>query len=283
MPIFGLPAIFEKGFRDLHDEPQAVLGQCYMSNRDDLLLCYVRFAEDVDEGECLRSKLALYSKNNISPKTDGGTDFPAAGSTTIQEHDANYETALAGIPKDSPLRAFGKISIVGGAGAGQRGYITHYTNKVLNVRWYSPSTDSALAVALASNSDYVIWAPWYMEKAATNALAATSGIANAVAVTDAKKDKYGFVGVDGDLPVRIGSISVSPNSLLIPGTGSDRGRGVIADAADVPPAFAIANSSGPIDGLVDATVFCKRISAIEQLPEFAHRAFDRPEANSIYQ
>ena len=139
--IFGLPAIFEKGFRDLHDEPQATLGECYMSNTDGRVMTYIRYAEDVEEGDAMKVKAAVLLKSNMSPKTSGGSDYPAAGSITIQEHDAAYLTSLAGVPPESPRRAFAKIAIHSGTGAGQRGYITHYTDKVLNIRWYSPSMD----------------------------------------------------------------------------------------------------------------------------------------------
>ena len=179
MPVFGLPAIFEEGEKTIHDKPQMALGACFGANVDDVLYTYVRFAENVQEGDVMRTKLDHYTKSGLSPKTSGGTDFPAAGSQIISEHDATYLTSLAGIPPEPSNRDYAIIAITGGAGAGQRGYITHYTDKVLNVRWYD-TDDGTLKTALGSNSNYVIYAPWYFAQAAANADAAARASVNGV-------------------------------------------------------------------------------------------------------
>lgn len=278
MPVFGLPAIFEEGEKTIHDKPQMALGACFGSNTDDTMLTYVRFAENVQEGDVMRTKLDHYTKSNLSPKTNGGTDFPAAGSQVISEHDANYLTSLAGIPPEPNKRDYAIIAITGGTGAGQRGYITHYTNKVLNIRWYD-TDDGTLKTALAADSDYVIYAPWYFAEATANADAAARASVNGIVLArSALKDQYGLVGVEGNFPVVVGE-DVVAGDVLIPGhVSATRGEAMKASAADVPRAFATAQHAGPANNLVECTVYCEKISIVREMAEGLIRGFDRPEA-----
>lgn len=281
MPVFGLPSIFEEGYKTLHDAPQQALGSCYILNTDDVELSYVRFSEDVKEGDCVRTKFNHYTNTDMSPETSGGSDFPAAGSQKITENDATYLTSLAGIPEEPTLRDHAKISIVGGTGAGQRGYITHYTNKVLNIRWYD-TDDGTLKTALDATSDYAIWAPWYVERAFSNADPATEGaVVNGIVLADAKKDQYGLIGVIGDFPVKV-SEDVAAGDFLIPDVTANQGQGRVKLENDVMQAYATVNHaldvSAATDDLVEATVFCKRISVVRQIAESLIRGTPRPDA-----
>lgn len=280
MPIFGLPSIFEEGYKTLHDEPKQALGSCYVSNTDDKMYSYVRFAEDVKEGHAVRTKFEHFNKANISPATSGGSDFPAAGSQKISEHDAAYETSLAGIPKEPTLRDNAFIRIYGGTGIGQEGYITHYTNKVLNIRWYD-TNDGTLKTALGADSDYEVWAPWYMEKAYSNAAAAVIGPVNGVVLTDAKKNQYGLIGVRGIFRVMVsGGATVDRGRHLIPALTAQQGEGVAPGADDViaPYATLQAHSANSADGLVLASVHAVPIAIVEEISESLIRGFERPAA-----
>ena len=90
-----------------------------------------------------------------------------------------------------------------------------------------------------------------------------------------------LVCVEGDIPVKLNAAG-DTGDVLIPALAANRGEGATPDAADIIPTYGVLQSGGPAQSLVDATVFCKRVSPVEQLPEFSHRAFERPAANSIY-
>lgn len=276
MPVFGLPAIFEDGYRDVNDKPIVALGSCFVSNVDDVLISYVRFSEDVEEGDAVRIKYDHYTKTNLSPETSGGSDFPAAGSQKISEHDATYLTSLSGFPEEPTLRDYAMIRIIGGTGEGQEGYITHYTNKVLNIRWYD-TDDGTLKTALDATSDYTIWAPWYVERAYSDAINATEGtVSGIVLARTAKKDQYGFVGVEGDFRVQVYT-AVDAGDILIP-SPFHRGEGERPAAADVIPPYATVHTAGAADSLVRATVYARKISIVEEIAESQIRGFPRPEA-----
>ena len=282
MPVFGLPVIFEKGYRDVHEKPRVTLAGCYVSNTDDVKLSYIRFAEDMAEGDTVRIKYNHYTKTDLSPKTSGGSDFPAAGSQVISEHDATYLASLNGsdekeLPPEPTLRDYAKIAITGGAGAGQRGYITHYTDKVLNIRWYD-TEDGTLETALTATSDYAIYAPWYVERAFSDAASATEGTVNGIVLArSVKKGEYGFVGVEGDFPVQV-NVAVDAGDLLIPGLTANQGEGEVLTAEDTPPPYATVHHAGAADSLVEATVYCKPVSIVREVAESLIRGFDRPEA-----
>lgn len=277
MPVFGIPTIFEDDYRDIHDKPIVALGGCFVSNVDDIVMTHVRFSEDVTEGDAVRIKYDHYTKSNISPETSGGSDYPAAGSQKISENDATYLTSLAGLPPEPSLRDYAKIAITGGTGAGQRGYITHYTNKVLNIRWYD-TDDGTLKTALGATSDYAIYAPWYVERAFSDAANATEGTVNGIVLArSAKKDQYGFVGVEGDFPVKV-DVAVDAGDILIPDLTADQGEGVVPDASDVIPPYATVHHAGAAGSLVEATVYCRKISIVREIAESLIRGTPRPEA-----
>lgn len=277
MPIFGLPSIFEEGYKTLHDAPKQDLGSCYVMNTDDTTLVYVRFAEDVQEGDAVRMKFNHYEKSNLSPQADGGSVYAPAGSQKITEHDATYETSLAGIPKEPTLRDYALIRVVGGTGAGQEGYITHYTNKVLNIRWYDQD-DGTLKTALDATSDYAVWAPWYVERAYSNAAAATIGPVNGIVLTrSAKKDQYGLIGVEGNFRVRVDE-AVAAGDILIPDLTANQGQGVKPGADDTVQPYATVHATAAADSLVRATVYAQKISIVEEIAESQVRGFERPEA-----
>lgn len=282
MPIFGLPAIFEKGERDVHDEPRQALGSCYIPNTDDTTLCYVRFAEDVTEGDVIRTKYAHYSKTNLSPQTNGGSVYAPAGTQIITEHDATYEASLNGssenqIPPEPTLRDYAKIAITDGTGVGQRGYITHYTNKVLNIRWYD-TDDGTLKTALDGTSDYEIFAPWLVEKAFADAASATEAATNGIVLArSAKAGQYGLVGVEGDFPVRVNA-TVDAGDVLIPAVVAQKGRAEPAVAADAPNSFATTQHAGAAGQLVECTVRCEKISIVREVAESLIAGTPRPEA-----
>ncbi|MXZ00207.1 hypothetical protein F4Y93_05990 [Candidatus Poribacteria bacterium] len=277
MPVFGVPTIFEGPYKDVFDDPIVALGGCFMSNVDDVLMSYVRFSEDVEEGDAIRIKYDHYTKSNISPETSGGSDYPAAGSQKISENDATYLTSLSGLPPEPTFRDYAKIAITGGTGAGQRGYITHYTNKVLNIRWYD-TDDGTLETALGSDSDYAIYAPWYVERGFSDASNATEGTVNGIVLArSAKANQYGFVGVEGDFPVKV-SAAVDAGDILIPALTAEQGEGVVPDASDVPPPYATVHHAGAANALVEATVYCRKISIVREIAESLVRGFARPDA-----
>ena len=277
MPVFGIPTIFEDDYRDVHDEPIVALGGCFVSNVDEVAISFVRFSEDVKEGDAVRTKYDHYTKTNLSPETSGGSDYPAAGSQKISEHNAAYLTSLAGIPEEPTLRDYAKIAITGGTGAGQRGYITHYTNKVLNIRWYD-TDDGTLKTALGATTDYAIYAPWYVERAFSDGSNATEGTVNGIVLArSAKKDQYGFIGVEGDFPVKVTG-TVDAGDILIPALTAEQGEGDVPDAADVIGAYATVHHAGAANALVEATVYCKKISIVREIAESLVRGTPRPEA-----
>jgi len=273
MPVFGLPSIFEDGYKTIHDDPQQALGSCYVMNTDDVKLSYVRFSEDVRVGDAVRTKYDHYT-GDIS-------EAVAVGTQKIEG--SSFKTNLAGIPEEPTLRDYAKISIVDGPGAGQQGYITHYTDTVLNIRWYN-TDDGALKTPLTTGSDYAIWAPWYVERAFSDAVNATKGTVNGIVIAGAKKDQYGLIAVEGDFPVQV-NMDVNAGDLLIPGLTANQGEGDILSGADAPPPYATVNHSLDLSDvasgelhLVEATVYCKPISIVREIAESLIRGTPRPEA-----
>ncbi len=281
MPVFGLPAIFEEGEKTIHDKPQMALGSCFGSNTDDTMLTYVKFSEAVAEGDVMRMKPNHYSKTNLSPATAGQSDFPVAGSQIITENDANYLTTLGngdtGLLPEPNLRGYAKIAIIDGAGAGQRGYITHYTNKVLNIRWYD-TDDGTLKTALDGTSDYVVYAPWFLDKAFADNAAARAGSVNGIVLArEAEANKYGLVGVRGSFPVRVQDPVVA-GDVLVPSVIATKGRAARAGADDIPSTFATCQHNGASGSLVECTVYCEQISIVREIAESLIPGTPRPEA-----
>lgn len=306
MPVFGLPAFLEKGYRDVFDEPKVALGGCFVSNVDDVLISYVRFAEDVKEGDLIQTKY-----NHFAPADDAAGSFRnandeiiAAGTQKVEITGAAFKTSLAGFPEEPTLRDYAIIAIRAGDGAGQRGYITHYTDTVLNVRWYD-TDDGTLKTAIGNSGNsgitatslFSIYAPWYVRKAVSNATGlnganknATRGTVNGVVLArSAKKDQYGFVGVEGDFPVKVGE-DVAAGDVLVPGVGTGAGIGYkitrpdadsTADGDAIPP-FATVNHaldvSASSDDLVEATVYCRKLSIVREIAESLIEGTPRPEA-----
>ena len=282
MPIFGLPAIFEEGYKTLHDDPKQALGSCYVSNSDDTALVYVRFAENATEGDSVQLKSTLYAKTNLSPQESGGSGYAPAGSQKITEHDAAYLTSLDGLPPEPTLRDYAYIHITSGTGVGQEGYITNYTDKVLNIRWYD-TDDGTLKTALDATSDYIVWAPWFMAKANANDANALRAPVNGVVLTEsAKKHQYGLIGVTGDFRVKVNEAVLAGDVLIPVVTPGNAGENHKATAADVPNGFATvqahANPAASATVLVRSTVYAEKISIVEEIAEGLIRSFSRPEA-----
>ncbi|MCY3739898.1 MAG: hypothetical protein OXH00_02640 [Candidatus Poribacteria bacterium] len=287
MPVFGVPTIFEGPYKDVHDDPIVALGGCFMSNVDDVLMTFVRFSEDVEEGDAIRTKYdhLAPADNAANSFRDANDEIVPAGSTYVDVMDANFLTALAGIPDEPTLRDYAKIAIRSGDGAGQRGYITHYTNTRLNVRWYD-TDDGTLKTAIGndgnsgitSTSLFSIYAPWYVERAFSDAANATEGTVNGIVLArSAKANQYGFVGVEGDFPVKV-NVAVDAGDILIPALTASQGEGETPAAADVIDAYATVQHAGVANTLVEATVYCRKISIVREIAESLVRGFDRPEA-----
>ena len=287
MPVFGVPTIFEGPYKDVHDEPIVALGGCFMSNVDDVLMTFVRFSEDVTEGDAVRTKYSHLEPADDAANSfrDANDEIVPAGSTYVDVTGANFLTALAGFPSEPTHRDYAKIAIIGGDGAGQRGYITHYTNTRLNVRWYD-TDDGTLKTAIgndgnsgiSSTSLFSIYAPWYVERAFSDAAAAAKGTVNGIVLArSAKKDQYGFVGVEGDFPVKV-TAAVTAGNVLIPAVTAQQGEGALPDAADLVDAYATVHHAGAANALVEATVYCKKISIVREIAEGLVRGFDRPAA-----
>lgn len=281
--ITALPKTFEEGIRSIHDDPQMALGEYYHSNDLAIHTSYVRFAEDVNVGDAVRTKFGLYSKTNISTETNGGSTYPAKGSMQITEHDATYETSLAdgltlkpALPRKPDYRDYAKIAIVGGTGAGQHGILQDYTNKILNILWYDTDglyKTGRLTTALGSSTDYVIWAPWYVEQCDG------PGITNGVSLVKAKKGQYGLIIWCGDELVKVTDAVTAGTTLYVDPADDDAGQAGIppATVAGVRPgAFATAHHAGAADSLVQATIYAKPISIVPELPRGQVRGFARP-------
>lgn len=264
--IFALDQTSEKGYREIHDEPAHRLGEWWLSKRMNKCLYYVKFAEDLREGDAVRTKYIVYAKANMSPRTLAGSDYPAAGTSVIYEHDANYLTQLAGIPPNPTTHDYAMIAITSGAGVGQRGYIESYSDKQLNIRWYEKG--GVLRSPLGSSTDYVIYAPWYVEKgdARTGGGPTLNGI---VVSTDdeAKKDKYGWIVNHGRAPVRVSVAVTAGQQLYIGNTTATEGEGEPIAATDVGDAFATAEHATDADTLVECQVYCKPLSIIDNIPD----------------
>lgn len=278
--ITALPGTFEEGIRSIHDEPEMALGEYFHSNDLNIHTTYVRFSEAVKVGDAVRTKLGLYSKTNMSPTVSGGSAYAAAGSMQITEHDATYLSSLAGVPPKPDYRDFAEIAIVGGTGAGQHGVIQDYSNKILNILWYSDDsntkgvyTTGQLTTALDGTTDYVITAPWYVEKALATA---GQGLVNGVALANAKKDQYGLIIWCGMDFVKVGSAVDAGDALVISTTSTDEGEGVDPSAATIYPPYATAVHAGANNSLVRSTIHCTPISIVPELPRQQVRGFERP-------
>jgi len=292
--ITALPGTFEEGYRSVHDTPQMALGEHWHSNDLAIDTSYVRFAEDVKLGDAVRTKYGLYAKSNISPKTSGGSDYPAAKSTTIEENDATYLTSLAGVPPQPEYRDFAEIAITGGTGVGQHGIIQDYSNKLLNILWYSDDsstkgayTDGLLTTALGSDTDYVVTAPWYVEKCDG------PGIVNGIVLANAKKDQYGLILRRGTYLVKVGEAVTAGQRLYVDSENTDtdsEGEGFVPAfrtnsvsnlQADIVSKllvghYATALHAGAANALVRAYIACTPISIVPELPRAQARAFPRP-------
>lgn len=286
--ITALPGTFEEGIRSIHKEPEMALGEYYHSNDLNIHTTYVRFAEDVKVGDAVRTKYGLYSKTNMSPTVSGGSAYAAKGSMQITEHDATYLTSLAGVPPKPDFRDYAEIAIYGGTGAGQHGVIQDYSNKILNILWYSDAAatkgvfvNGQLTTALGSDTDYVITAPWYVEKADG------PGIVNGVVLANAKKDDYGLIIWCGTDFVKAGEAVTAGQSLYVDSAGTDANSegkgytpgpsniaGVLAQLSMNP--YATALHAGAADALVRAYIECTPISIVPELPRQQVRGFERP-------
>ena len=273
---FSLPKEFGKGVKDVHSDPFTELGVKYMSHGDDNLYRYVRFSEDFVQGQQVQTKPSIYSKTNLSPQTSGGSVYAPAGTRKITEHDATYLTSLAGLPSgEVPFLAHGIIAIVGGAGAGQSGVIQSYSNTTMNIDWYEAG--QALKTALDATSDYIIYAPWYVQEADAD----DSGSVNGVVVSEsAKKDEYGFVIENGRERVRA-AVALAAGASLSPGDATaEEGEAEPILAADAYDAFATAEYVAAAGSLVWCNIYCKPISQIMFPPEALISAFPPAEAVS---
>ena len=274
--ITALPGTFEEGYRSVHREPQEALGECWHSNDLNIMTSYVRFSEDVDIGDAVRTKFNLYSKTNLSPQESGGSVYAPAGSMQIIEHDANYLTSLDGIPPRPSYRDMSEIHIVGGTGVGQHGIIDIYSDKVLNVLWYSDDdatkgkyTDGLLTTALDATSDYVITAPWYVEKA-------IGGVVNGVVITKAKAKEYALVITSGRDFVKVQEAVTAGQTVYPAAASADEGEGEVPTAVPLFPAYATVEHAGAAESLVRANIYAQPISIVAELPRQQVRGFPRP-------
>lgn len=287
--ITALPKTFEDGLRSIHTEPEMPLGEVFHSTDEMIYTSYVRFAEAVDVGDAVRTKYGLYTKNNLSPQASGGSVYAPVGSELITEHDATYLTSLAdslttnpAMPPNPEYRDYGEIAIVGGTGAGQHGVVHEYTNKVLNIRWYSNDsakntlgkyTDGTLTTALDATSDYVITAPWYVEKVDA---AAGAGTVNGVVLARAKKGEYGLIIYCGTNFIKVQE-AVTAGQTIYPHVGSsDDGEGDQPAAVPLFDSYATVLHAGAANALVRAQIRCQPVSIVPNLPQMQDRGFDRP-------
>ena len=293
--ITALPKTFEYGYQTVHDTPQMALGEYWHSNDLNIHTSYVRFGEDVEIGEAVRSRFSLYSKTNLSPMVSGGSVYAAAGTMQIEEHDAAYLTSLAdgltehpALPSKPDYRDYAEIAIVGGTGEGQRGIITDFSDKILNILWYSDAagekgkyTTGQLTTALAGDSDYVISAPWYVVKCDG------PGVVNGVVVAKAKKGQYGLVIWCGTDFVFVGEQVAAGDMLYVDPQNSSAysaGKGYTPEGTTVANAFSRLNArpyatalyAGDQTSLIRSHIHCTPISVMPELPRQQVRGFEHP-------
>jgi len=285
--ITALPKTFEDGLRSIHKEPEMPLGEVFHSTDENLYATYVRFSEAVEVGETVRTKYGHYVKSNLSPQESGGSVYAPVGSTLITEHDATYLTSLAGMPPDPEYRDYGEIAIHGGTGAGQHGVIKTYTNKILNILWYSNDsakntqgkyTNGKLTTALDATSDYTITAPWYVEKVDA---AAGVGTVNGVVLARAAKDEYGLIIYCGTDFIKPQEAVTAGQTLYAYVGASDDGEGEQPSAVPLFDSYATVLHAGAADSLVRAQIRCQPIGIVPDLPEGQDRGFDRPRTSVV--
>ena len=289
--IMALPNTFEKGIRSVHDEPKEVLGEIYHSARFNAFYTYVRFAEDVEVGDAVRTKYGLYKKDNLSPITSGGSVYANAGTREITEHDANFLTSLqdAGVPRVPNWRDMTEIFINNGAGFGQHGVVQEFNAKTLNILWYSDVaatkglyTDGRLTTALGADTDYIITAPWLVEKTGNTTDADDLGDVNGIVIVPAKKHQYALIAHCSTEFVKVSSAVKAGQMLYVTETGAtEEGEGEVPAATATLPRirvkpYATCLHDTPANNLVRANVYCTPIAIVPDLTRQSVRGFRRP-------
>lgn len=278
--IMALPNTFEKGIRSIHDEPKMDLGEIYHSARFNTFYTYVRFAENVEVGDAVRTKYNLLDRG---PST---SRVAAKGSRQIIEADATFLTTLedAGVPRIPNWRDMTEIYIDGNTGVGQHGVVQQFNNTTLNVLWYSNDpatrglyTDGTLDTALANDSNYVITAPWLVEKTGNTTPADDLGDVNGIVIVPAKKHQYGLITHCSTDFVKVSGAVKAGQMLYVDEVGTtDEGEGEVPAAAPRFKPYATCLHAAAANTLVRANVYCTPISIVPDLSHQAARGFRRP-------
>lgn len=231
--IFALPHTMSEergqGTWSLFDKPQMEMGECYNAKRDNLFASYVRFGEDVTEGDGLKSKLPLLdiaagaANGNIAAGTKV-INFAAAStlSTMISAGLFTNDTDL------KEMRGHALLWARDSAGPTARlGIVTDFTDTRLDVIW--KTADGTLDVALAdATTSFQLSAPWIVEKAhGTDTIVGFAQV-------DAKAKEYGLI--------------------LYKGYGSVKGTEAVTAGDTLSPAGTDATEEGEVEGGEGASI-----------------------------
>ena len=220
--IFALPHSYgeERNQRtwSRFDTPQMAMGECYENKRDAILANYIRFAEDVDQGDALTFHepyaLAAGSMDGNAPAGSNEIDLAAdLASSTIMTN--GLWLTLSDYDTDTDLRetrGYGSIRAIDTAPTPdvvRRGTVINYTKRKLYVIWHTD--DGNLDVALAdATTSFSITLPWLFEK-----VSAATQTVFAYAQQAAKQKDFGLVQNNGRGVVKVAS-AVAARDVLYP-------------------------------------------------------------------
>lgn len=207
-----LPRADDDGVLAIHDEPYAPLGSCYQDQDTGYMYQYLKAAEALLYGDALQSYYALHTITNLdlSYLPTGVTTIPA-GAHDIEDRTENFLTSLARVVPNSKQMEMAMLSVISGAGVGQRGIITEFQNNRLVVEW--DTQDGALEVALDATTDIEIYADWLARKVRNPAAQTIGFVQNRNGVP---QDKYFWALYEGKGVYIAGAVIAAAGTVLTP-------------------------------------------------------------------
>lgn len=276
MAIFALPHSYGEERKDrtwsVFDKPQMEMGECFRVERDQMDAQYVRFAEDVDQGDALTVKTDLLSitagasDGNIVAGTNKIT-FAAASTlaTMISNGLWTNDSDLKEMRGYALLRA---IDTAPTPDVVRRGIVTDFTATSFDVIW--DTDDGRLDVALAdATTSFTLTAPWLVEKAGA------TDVVVAYAQRASKSKEYALVLVDG-VGYNKANAAVAAGAPLYP-AGADGEVDDEAGGTQPEPPTSYALTVGTLaDEVIWAKVKAFGISKVPFFPESFLRSHRRP-------
>lgn len=242
------------GLWSRHDEPQMELGEAFNAQRDNVYTSYIRYGEDVEVGDLLKSKsdlLALTSAGVLDGDLAVGTKkIPLAAASTLSSIISGGLFTDATDLKE--MRGHALLRAVDTAGSTRRGIVIGIKAQSLDVIWLTD--DGTLDVAMADATTSIeLQAPWILEKAgATDHVVAVSQAAG-------KAKEFGLVLYCGFGAIKAGAAVVAgaPLRPVAGGEADDETGGTQPEAV-----IASALTAGANDEVIWANIDCKPISKI---------------------